>query len=304
MISVIICTYNPKHVYLERTVQSILQQQFPMQDVDFFIVDNNSSSPVEEIPFIANNRIRVVHEPVPGLTAARECGSRNAKGDLIVYVDDDNILDASYLKNVNSMFQNPLIGIVSGHIIPEYEQTPESWFLPFEPMLAIRRVPMERSYLTTIPLYNEHFPIGAGICIRTKIIRDYFNSINDSNRIEGRVGNSLSSGEDLDIDFFAIHQGYAVGSNGTLKLRHIIPPQRCTVGYISRLAVSSAQSTWQINQKWRPVFNADVFTMFAHSQRSIIVKMFYYAATRWRERSSVLFQYNKKLLSLQRSRLS
>lgn len=298
MISVIICTYNPKPIYLERTISSILHQQFPKKETDFFIVDNNSATPVKELSVVKKNKIKVVVEKKPGLTAARECAARNARGDIIVFVDDDNILDQSYLQTATLLFQNPQLGVVSGNVVPEYEQYPADWFLRFEPMLALRNIPSTHLFLTSIPFYNEYFPIGAGMCIRAQLLKEYFQSINDSNRIEGRVGASLSSGEDLDIDFFAISKGYVVGATGRLKLLHIIPPQRCTVDYIQRLAVSSLHSSYLVNKKWKPVFGNNVFSYFAIAQAKIIFKVILYALTSWRKDSSILFRFHKKLFSL------
>ena len=40
---------------------------------------------------------RVVHEPEPGLTPARLRALEEVRGELIIFVDDDNVLDPSYL---------------------------------------------------------------------------------------------------------------------------------------------------------------------------------------------------------------
>lgn len=298
MISVVICTYNPNPVYLQRTVQSVLQQQYRKSDVDFFIVDNNSKIPVRELSFVQENHIHVVVERTPGLTAARECGVRNAKGDIVVFVDDDNILDSKYLQTVQGLFQHSNVGVLSGNVEPEYEVQPERWFFRFEPMIAVRRIQSDRVFLTSIPVFNEYFPIGAGMCIRTDLLREYFQSLDQTNRIEGRVGKSLSSGEDLDIDFFAISRGYLIGSAGALKIKHIIPSFRCQSNYIRRLSVSSTHSSHLINQKWKPVFDGDVFTFFKSSRIVLFFKMVLYALTSWNKRSLILFHFHKKLFSV------
>lgn len=298
MISIIICTYNPKPIYLERTIHAVLQQQFQKSEMEFFIVDNNSTTPVQELTVVREHNIKVIIERTPGLTAARECAVRHAAGEIIVFVDDDNILDPLYVQTVSEVFRNPQIGVVSGNVEPEYEQHPADWFLRFAPMLALRKIESSHLFLTSIPFYNDYFPIGAGMCIRTQLLKEYFQSINDSNRIEGRVGTSLSSGEDLDIDFFAISKGYVVGATGALKLLHIIPPQRCEVDYIRRLAVSSLHSSYLINKKWKPVFGSNVFSFFAISRVKILFKIILYSLTPWKKSSSVLFHFHKKLLSV------
>ena len=76
MISAVVCTYNPRADYLERTLRSIMAQDLDADAWELIVVDNASTSPVSELEFVATNAIRVVSESRPGLTAAKETGSR------------------------------------------------------------------------------------------------------------------------------------------------------------------------------------------------------------------------------------
>jgi len=294
MITVVICTYNPKPEYFSRAVFSILHQNF-LNEFEFFVVDNNSIYPVAELAIIKEKNIRVVVEKTPGLTAARECAMQNAKGEIIVFVDDDNILSSDYLQIVESVFENKHIGVVSGTIIPSYEQEPKKWFTPLSKMLALRSFPLQRLYLISVPVYNEYFPIGAGMCIRKEILAAYFQSITVETRIEGRKENSLSSGEDLDIDFFAISQGFMLGVHSGLTIQHIIPSVRCTIDYLCRLASSQAHSNFLINKKWKNIFQSDVFYHFLLDKHQVFFRVcglfILYPLKRYR----VSFYYHKMI---------
>jgi glycosyltransferase involved in cell wall biosynthesis len=260
LISVILCTYNPNEAYLARTLEAVLSQDLPPAEWEFVIIDNNSSLPVSERACVRERKVRVESEVRQGLSAARECGARSTRGEILVFVDDDNLLAPDYLRQVKSIFDTPNIGVVSGEVVPEYEKEPDGWFWEFESMLAIRRPQSSRAYLTSIPLYNEFFPIGAGMAVRRRILEDYYQSIaNGSPYISGRKGTQLSSSEDLDLDFFAISRGYLIGTVATLKLKHLIPSSRITIDYISRLAIASEKSTVEVNRKWMDTFRADVF---------------------------------------------
>jgi glycosyltransferase involved in cell wall biosynthesis len=264
MISVIICTYNPIERNFDRAVQSVLNQNFNA-DWEFVIVDNNSAFPVSSMHIVQSNSIRVVVEVTPGLTAARECAVRVAKGDILIFADDDNVLSPDYLEIANKIFTDNKIGVISGTIIPEYETIPEKWFKPLEKMIAIRSFRTEGTFLTQTPVWNEYFPIGAGMCIRRELLLSYFDNLTEKNRIEGRKGQNLSSGEDLDIDFYAIHKGYLIGVHTPLAVKHLIPKNRYTVEYLCRLSSSSALSCFQINRKWHTIFNGPVFKQFGFS---------------------------------------
>jgi glycosyltransferase involved in cell wall biosynthesis len=301
MLSVVICTYNPREEYLNRAIGCILGQDCRRQEYEFFIVDNNSVHPVAKLAIVKKNRIRVVKEPRQGLTAARECAVRQARGDILVFVDDDNLLDKSYLRIVKKLFRNRSIGVLSGQVSPEYEVSPPKWFYRFEETLAIRKFPGEHLYLTSVPVYSHHFPIGAGMCVRKELLNDYFNSISEANRIEGRSGDTLSSGEDIDIDLFAISRGYLVGVARPLKLTHIIPAVRTSLKYLQRLGKSSMQSCYLINSKWKPFFGANVFRDFDRTKREVLIKTIQYTLFYPLKRFRVGYVYYRSLHSLSSS---
>jgi glycosyltransferase involved in cell wall biosynthesis len=280
MTSVCICTYNPNMEVLERTVTSILTQDYRPEDFELIIIDNNSAFPVAEIPFIKNNKICVVTESRQGLTAARRKAVETAKGELLVFVDDDNVLDKNYIGTANEAFKDGSLGIISGNIHPEYKQEPDKWFFQFEEMLAIRRFPQTGLIINQSEYYNSLFPIGAGMCIRKELIwRYYFTHLNDGNYIEGRKAADLSSAEDIDLDFYAIYNNYKIGICPLLNITHIIPKDRTSFSYISKLTRGSLKSTYLVNLKWAKSFRHPVFKHFNFAVpyllfRTIIHKIF------------------------------
>ena len=94
--------------------------------------------------------------------AARETAIRRARGRVVLFLDDDNVLEPGYLAGVVEAFRDPALGVLGGGVIPEYEATPPSWLTEFEAYLAVRRYPRELVVETTGLPYTGHFPIGAG----------------------------------------------------------------------------------------------------------------------------------------------
>ena len=273
MFSVVICTHNPREEYFRRVVGSIAHLKPCSGKHEVLVVDNNSERPVKDMSVLRESPVRVVVERRPGLTAALECAVMNAAGDIIVFIDDDNVADPGYLIVAEKVFQDPKIGIMSGEVIPEYEAQPGRWFKRFEAPLGIRRLPSDMLFVTSVPLYSEFYPVGAGMCIRRSILAEYFSTTSGAERIEGRKGKSLSSGEDLDLDLFAIRQGFLIGCTRELKLTHLIPPFRTTVEYLIRLTRSSMVSIKQVNDKWRGVFGVNAFTIFEIGWPTLIAKL-------------------------------
>ena len=142
---------------------------------------------------------------------------RQARGDVILFVDDDNILGPDYLRQVIEAFADPRLGLLGGSIVPEFESAPPTWLSAFEEQLAIRRYAADLMVETTGLPFTDKFPVGAGSSVRRTLGLAYLADAQITGRIEGRRGRSLSSGEDLDLDLFAISTGYKLKVVGSLS---------------------------------------------------------------------------------------
>jgi len=260
-LTIALCTYNPKPVLLRRVVEAILPQAASRHDVEFLVIDNNSSPSVQELGVLAGLPVRVLREPRQGLTAAREAAIANAQGELILFVDDDNILDPGYLDRVIESFADEKLGLLGGAIYPEYEAPPPKWFLEYENLIAIRRYPSSLRVTTADFRHSDFFPVGAGFAVRRSLARSYVEDCERDVRIEGRKGAALSSGEDIDLALYVLSQGHSLMVTGALRLLHVIPPGRVNEAYIRRLARSGLVSSAEIERKWGRRLNGSIFPL-------------------------------------------
>jgi glycosyltransferase involved in cell wall biosynthesis len=258
---------------MRRALDAIVAQLGEVSSAELIVVDNNSSPPLAERKYLSAYPIRLVHEPTPGLTAARETVIRHALGDVIVFVDDDNILGDHYLATLVEMFSaDPQLGLLGGCIIPEYETPPPRWFGEFEPWLAVRRYTPELHVETTEPPYSDYFPVGAGLTTRRDLALAYLEDCAKTTRIEGRRGSALSSGEDLDLGLFVLSRGSKLVVTGALSLTHLISGERLEGKYLQRLAVANIRSTLELERKWTPRFGRSVFPMFSMPLVTLIAR--------------------------------
>jgi glycosyltransferase involved in cell wall biosynthesis len=263
-VTVAICTYNPDRNTLVRALDAIVAQLGSVSPAEVIVIDNNSSPPLAEQRYLSSYSIRLIREPKPGLTAAREAAIKNARGNPIVFVDDDNILGDRYLARVVEAFSaDPLLGLLGGCILPEYDTQPPDWFTEFERSLAIRRYAPNLQVETIAPPYSEYFPIGAGLAVRRDLALAYLDDCAESSRIEGRQGSALSSGEDIDLGLFALSQGAKLMVTGALRLTHVISSDRTRREYLERLAVSNVKSSLELEKKWAPRFERPVYPIFS-----------------------------------------
>ena len=117
-LSVIIPTHNPRRDYLEQVLGALAAQTLDRSRWELVVVDNKSEDigyrildivrdrlgkaesgkrKVEKTPSAISDlpstpSVRVVREDKLGLTHARVRGFQEAKGEIVVTVDDDNVL--------------------------------------------------------------------------------------------------------------------------------------------------------------------------------------------------------------------
>jgi glycosyltransferase involved in cell wall biosynthesis len=272
-LTVAICTYNPDRATMLRVLDALVPQLEAVLSAELIVIDNNSSSLLGEQPYLSDYPIRFIREPKPGLTAAREAAIINAGGEVIVFVDDDNILDDDYLATVVDTFAaHHGLGLLGGRVIPEYDTQPPQWFGEFEPWLAVRRHAPDLCVETTAPPLSDYFPIGAGLAVRRDLALAHIKDCAETSRIEGRRGSALSSGEDLDLGLFILSRGGKLAVTGALSLTHIISGERIRVEYLERLAVSNVGSVFELESKWSPRLGAAVHPMFSMSLLTLLVR--------------------------------
>lgn len=258
-LSVIICTYNPRKEYLDRVLQGLRAQTLDKVQWELVVIDNKSNESLAEVYNLSwHARGRVVREEKPGLAHARIRGVQETSGEIIVFVDDDNVLAADYLAHaLRIMKKRPHLGSIGGKAIPEYEVQPPGWFKELGISLGCRDLG-DQVHFTEFhvngpsrDLSFDHYPafapIGTGMVIRRSAFLFYSEEVknNEVRKKLGRTGKSLLSGEDNDIVLTILKGGWDIGYFPELSLAHIIPDSRLQKSYLERMAESS-NLTWVI----------------------------------------------------------
>lgn len=237
-LSVVVCTHNPRPDYLAATLDGLRAQALPTDRWEFLLIDNASARGHEPQADLAwHPSARLVREETLGLTPARLRGIREAAGRLLVFVDDDNVLDPDFLAEALRLAdEHPHLGAWSGTCRPSFEEEPPAWTRRYWGNLVIRDVP--RDLWSNLPRESTTMPCGAGLCVRRDVAARYLDLHEEGGRrfVLDRAGDSLVSGGDNDLAACACDIGLGVGVFGALRLIHLIPPDRLTEGYLARLA--------------------------------------------------------------------
>jgi hypothetical protein len=243
--SVILCTHNPRPSYLDRTLHALKHQTLTSDTWELVVVDNCSDIPIsEQLDGDWHLKAKIVREETLGLTPARLRGIGEARSDLFVFVDDDNVLDPDYLQvTLRTAAERPWLGAWSGQCRAGFDEIPPEWTRRYWGNLVIRE--FNQDVWSNLPRLPDSMPCGAGLVVRRNVAEHYRKVITaGQRRLQlDRTGTSLLSGGDNDLAACACDLGLGVGLISSLRLTHLIPPQRLTPDYLARLAEGIAYSS-------------------------------------------------------------
>lgn len=98
LVSVVIPLYN-KEPHIKRAIDSILAQK--IQDFEIIVIDDGSTDKsAEVVKSFTDPRIRLIHQENAGVSAARNKGIKEAKADLVAFLDADDEWTPSFLETV------------------------------------------------------------------------------------------------------------------------------------------------------------------------------------------------------------
>ena len=115
-VSVIIPAYNQSR-YLGQAIRSVLAQTYASFEI--IVVDDGSTDDTRQVATgFADARVRYVHQLNRGLSAARNTGIRHARGELLTFLDSDDLfLEHKLATLVGALEKNPALGLVAGGAI-------------------------------------------------------------------------------------------------------------------------------------------------------------------------------------------
>ena len=112
LVSVIIPCYNQAH-FLDEAIQSALAQTYSHREV--FIVDDGSADNTAEVA-AGFGGVRYIRQENSGVSAARNTGLKESRGEYLVFLDaDDRLLPEALEIGVDCLRRHPECAFASGH---------------------------------------------------------------------------------------------------------------------------------------------------------------------------------------------
>lgn len=173
-ISIIVPVYNGENC-VGNCIESLLNQDYPKSQYEIIMVDNKSKDKTKEI--IRRYPVQyLLEDKMQGPGAARNKGAEMVQGEMIAFLDADQIADKTWLKNLIAGWEDPQYGAFGGANV-YLEKSP----------LATKINPPNKEIEN-----GEHlstFQLGGG---NSAYHRDIFQALNG-------FDTSLFNGEDFDL---------------------------------------------------------------------------------------------------------
>ncbi|HHP7243048.1 MAG TPA: hormogonium polysaccharide biosynthesis glycosyltransferase HpsE [Elainellaceae cyanobacterium] len=198
------------------------------------IVDNNSSdrtaSVIQRYQQFSRVPIHYCFEPDQGAAYARSRAVREAHGNLVGFLDDDNIPSCNWVSEAYAFGQqHPNAGAYGSQIHGEYEVTPPKHFERIAPFLAITQ--RGSKPLLYVPS-RKILPPSAGLVVRRQVWLDH---VPTQPILVGRLADNPLAGEDLEMISYIQRSEWEVWYNPLMEIVHKIPQQRLEKHYLISL---------------------------------------------------------------------
>ncbi len=267
-VSVAIPTYKrPK--YIIDALKSVLFQKTNFS-YEILILDNACD------PSLKNNiekqaeetSIPIHYFPIPeiGLHNGRNTAALVAKGEIIVYIDDDIIAPQGWLQALCDPFQDTTVQGVGGKTIPQWEATPPDWIHTLSPayfsLLDQGDEIQEMKYPQT--------PYGCNMAYRRSLILKLGGFPPDGvggGKIEWHRGDGETG-----FGYKVYENKYKIIYTGKGWLYHRIPQQRLTLNYVRSRTMKGAISRFY-TQIRKNHFSS--FTLMKQSVKNLIKFLIY-----------------------------
>jgi glycosyltransferase involved in cell wall biosynthesis len=116
LLSILVDTYNHEK-FIEQAIVSVLEQDFPAEDVEVLVVDDGSTDRTPEILKNFEPRIRNLRKANGGQASAFNAGIPDCRGEIVAFLDGDDWWARNKLSSLAEAFQaNPDVGLIGNGI--------------------------------------------------------------------------------------------------------------------------------------------------------------------------------------------
>ena len=219
LLTVVIPAYN-EGAMVEKSIESVAAARYPRDRLEIFVVDDGSGDDTWEYIQRAARRhpglvTAVRFAKNQGKRAALNAGFRRARGDVVVTIDSDSVIEEGTLLAMAGPFRDPRIGAVSGRVAV-YNR--EQGIIPR--MLAVRYTLAFDFLRAAQSVYKTVYCCpGALAAYRLTAVREVL----DEWMEQTFLGVACTYGEDRSMTNYILSRGYDTVYQRTGVVHTIVP---------------------------------------------------------------------------------
>jgi glycosyltransferase involved in cell wall biosynthesis len=232
-VTLIICTYNRAEM-LKRMLDSLKLQKLGSDAcLEILVVDNNSTDATRQvIQDAAKNfpwSLKYLLETKQGKSFALNHGISQASGDLILFTDDDVILDSHWIEAmIEGAEKFPEAAGFGGRVIPQWPRKIPSWFLAEGPFRLKSIIPEMDMGNEVRDFEHGESTTGCNSAFRIRIFEEGHQFRTDL----GYFGTDLMPGEDTEFGYSVLSKGNQIVYLPEAIIYHPTDPNRLTKKYV------------------------------------------------------------------------
>lgn len=229
-VAVGICTWNRADLLARCLTQFEQLVVPPGVDWELLVVDNNSTDTTADVlkQFATRLPLRPLFERRQGKSIACNTLLAEARGDLLLWTDDDASPDPGWLTAMCRAFERDHAGLVFGVVRPVWLAPQPAWFdRQFHGHFAL----LDYGDTPRVITDADHPFYGVNYAMRTEVLRQLGGFREDLGPL-----NHAGGGEDTDLFMRALAAKVRVVYEPTAIIGHMIEPWRCTRSFQRRRA--------------------------------------------------------------------
>lgn len=243
-VTIAICTWN-RSAGLKITMESLMAMQIPQGiEWEVLVINNNSNDDTDVVvdSFADRLPVRRITERNPGLSNARNAGARAARGQYLMWTDDDVVVGPAWLAAYCAAFDaHPDAALFGGPVHPKFQEPIPDWLARGWRVVpsAFAGIDFGSSPLSLTP---DKLPYGANFAVRREeLLVHFFNP---------KLGASPTCryyAEETTFMLELLRSGATGWWVPDAPVTHCIPRERMTLAYIKSYFVRTGQTDYYLN---------------------------------------------------------
>lgn len=286
-ISIVIPTFKREDV-LQILLDTVLDQSVLPGKYEVVVVDNASSPHMPTQELCQSSRysllnIRCLHNPVLGVSQARNFGMRSSSAPYVAFLDDDEKIPMHWVERALEIIENYSPDFFGGPYHPIYLEAKPAWF---KEKYMSRTLGINKGWLE-----NGELLFGLNLVVQRK----WFDQLKGFSTDFGRRGNNHEQGEDVELQLRARSLGARFYYDPELYVFHQVFPKQLKPGWFTTHA-------WYQGKSHAKLFSRDerkgksTFGYALNKLKTTIVQAFYlvglYLYMPFRKKEGAVFQEN------------